>query len=317
MKIRHCTILTALAFFGCIAARAQQIDQTALSFDLSYHFTQGDRFQIKQHSQQDSYLTVDGVESRTTNGQDGVLELTVDTITGNQATLTASFKEISLLSSNRDQHISVNTTTDDQGTYNRLFKAMTGKDFTIVLEQNGTVKSVSGLEAIFDQMIAAVPEVKVTERATLKQFLESQYGPEALKFALSFVLPSYPSRSVQLNGSWMNQLYTGGFYSGRLQNYWKLDYGDKYAIKLSNKGNFSTDSTQEVDMGGGQKGFVDLKGEVKGQYVIDPETDWPTMCISHMELGGNYIYENKKHKKKNILVPVRMVKDVSYQFKHL
>lgn len=317
MTIRHCILLTALTLFGFTAAVAQQVNESSRSFDLSYHFTKGDQFEIKQHSQQDSYLTVDGVETRTTNGQDGVLQLTVDTVTGNQATLSAAFKQITLLSSNQDQHISVNTTTDDNGTYNRLFKAMTGKTFTIVLQQNGTVKSVSGLDAIFDQMISAVPEVKVGERATLKQFLESQFGPEAIKFGLSFVLPCYPARSVQINGSWMNQLYTGGFYSGRMQNYWKLEYGDKYTIKLSNKGTFSTDSTQEVDMGGGQKGFVDLKGEVKGQYVLDPETDWPTICISHMELGGNYIYENKKRKKDNILVPVRMVKDVSYQFKHL
>lgn len=317
MTIRHCILLTALTFLGCSAALAQEINQTSRSFDLSYHFTKGDQFEIKQHSQQDSYITLGGVESRTTNGQDGVLQLTVDTVTGNQATMTATFKQIMLLSSNQDQHISVNTTTDDKGVYNRLFKAMTGKTFTVVLQQNGTVKSVSGLNTIFDQMIAAVPEVKADERATLKHFLQSQFGPEAIKFGLSFVLPSYPVRSVQVNGSWMNQLYTGGFYSGRLQNYWKLEYGDKYTIKLSNRGTFSTDSTQEVDMGGGQKGFVDLKGEVKGQYVLDPETDWPTICISHMELKGNYIYESKKRKKDNILVPVRMVKDVSYQFKHL
>lgn len=314
--MKRLRILSVMLFCAlCSTAWGQQVNEAPLSFDLQYHFTKGDKFEIKQHSQQDSYLNVNGEQSRTTNGQDGIMQLTVTDVSGNQATLSANFKQIVLLSSNADQHVSVNTSTDDNSVYNKLFKAMAGKSFTIVLQQDGTVKNISGLDAIFDQMIAAVPEVKASERPTLKQFLESQYGPEAIKFSLSIVLPHYPARSVQLNGSWMNQLYTGGFYSGRLQNYWKLEYGDKYTIKLSNKGIFSTDSTQEVDLGGGQKGFVDLKGEVKGQYVLDPESDWPTICISHMELGGNYIYKTKS--KKNLLVPVRMVKDVSYQFKHL
>lgn len=317
MMKKNRILLLAVLLMSAGAARAQEDNASTLSFDLAYHFTKGDQFQITQHSQQDSYLTVDGVESRTTNEQDGTLALTATAVSGNQATFSATFRQITLLSSNADQHISVNTTSEDTGVYNRLFKAMTGKSFTIVLENSGTVKSVTGLDSIFDQMIAAVPEVKAADRPVLKKFLESQFGPEAVRFSLAFVLPNYPARSVQLNGSWMNQLYTGGFYSGRMQNYWKLDYGDRYTIKLHNKGNFSTDSTQEVDLGGGQKGFVDLKGEVTGNYVIDPETDWPTLCVSHMELNGNYIYEMKKGKKNKLFVPVRMVKDVSYQFKHM
>lgn len=310
-------LLTVLVCALQYTAGAQQADESTLSFDLAYRFTQGDQFEIKQHAQQDSYLSMGGMPSRTTNAQDGTMLLTVASVNATEATLTATFKQITLVSSNADTHISVNTSTDDQGLYNRLFKAMTDKPFTIVMQNNGTVKSVTGLDSIFDQMIAAVPEVKADERPTLKHFLESQYGEEAIKFALTFVLPDYPVRSVHINGSWMSQLYTGGFYTGRMQNFWKLDYGDKYLLKLSNRGTFSTDSTQQVDMGGGQQGFVDLKGEVKGQYVLDPETDWPTRSVSHMELKGNYIYLNKKRKKRKIFIPVRMVKDVSYQFKHL
>lgn len=316
MKTCH-MLMTALLLLVCTRGFSQEQTESTQSFNLKYKFAKGDKFQIKKHSQQDSYLNVNGEEERTTNVQDGTLLMTVTSVSGVQATVSASFQQINLQSSTSDQHISVNTSSDDNGLYNRLFKAMTNKNFTMVIQQDGVIKNISGLDAIFDQMIAALPGVKPAERPTLKRFLQSQYGPEALKSSMAFILPHYPARTVQVNGSWMNQLYTAGFYTGRLTTYWKLEYGDKYTIKLSNTGKFSTDSAQKVDLGGGQMGFVDLKGNTEGNFVIDPETDWPSLCVSHVELNGNYIYISPKNKKKKLLVPVRVVRDASFQFKHL
>lgn len=305
--------LCMLVAFG--SAFAQMDDP--ISFDLKYKFTKGDEYQITLHTQQDSYLTVNGVSSRTTNQRDAQLHLTITAINHLEATIEVAYQKLMLVSSSADDHISVNTESDDKNIYNRLFKPLIGKKFTLILQRNGTVKSVSDMSDIFGQMIAAVPEVKADEKKTLKQFLESQFGAEALKADLSRVFPYYPVRTVQAKGSWSNLLYTDGFYHARINNYWKLDFGDKMAINLSNKGRFVTDSTEQVNLGGGNKGFVDLKGELQGKYLVDPETYWPTSCITHTELKGNYIYLNPNKKKKNVIVPVRVVMDASYKFKHL
>lgn len=305
-----CIILMLLLPFAPVFAQQGQS-----SFNLQYQFQKGDQFQIKQHFQQDSYLNLNGVEQRTTNQQDAVLMLTVTDVNSLQATLEASYKEIRLISSSQNQNISVNTDSDGKDVFNRMFKAMTGKTFTIVMQYNGLIKSVSGLSPIFDDMIAAVPEVKAKERETLKKFLESQYGPEQVKENLSLVLPYYPDMAVSSNGSWTNQLYTNGLYNGHLVNQWKMTFGDKFSINLINTAKFTTDSTREVDLGGGQKGYVDLKGEVQGQYMVNPASGWPTICITHTELKGDYVYMNPSDDKRNVRVPVRVVKDASYQFK--
>jgi hypothetical protein len=303
--------LTLISFSSAFA----QLSNSSSEFDLKYQFTTGDQFQVKQHSQEDSYLDLDGVEQRTTNQLDDTMLLTVTNVNAAQATLEATFKQISLLSSSQDQSVSVNTNSDAKDVYNRLFKAMTGKKFTIIMQSNGIISSISGLNSIFDAMIGNAG-VEAKDRETLKKFLDSQFGPEALKGSLALILPYYPNTPVQVNGTWTNRLYTNGFYNAHTDNYWKLAYGDKYSINLTNKALFSTDSTQEVDMGGGQKGYVDLTGKVQGQYMIDPSSGWPTMCITHTELKGDYIYINPKNGKGKIQVPVRVVKDASYQFKH-
>lgn len=310
-------LVTTLLLLGGVAAFAQE--ENPESFDFKYKFQKGDQYDITLHTQQDSYLTMDGTPQRTTNQRDAVIHLTITDVNQLEATMEASYQKLILISSSSDDHISVNTESDDNDLYDRLFKPLIGKKFTIVLQNNGLVKSIGSMSAIFDQMIAAVPEVKAHEKETLKDFLEAQFGSTSLKADLATVFPYYPVRTVQLNGSWSNLLYTEGFYHARINNYWKLDFGDKLAVNISNKGRFVSDSTEQVDLGGGNKGFVDLKGETQGKFLVDPQTFWPTSCITHTELNGNYIYinPNKKKKKGNISVPVRVVMDASYKFKHL
>lgn len=311
-------LITVLLLGAGIAVFAQEDNPE--SFDFKYKFQKGDQYEITLHTQQDSYLTTDGTPQRTTNQRDAQINFTITGVNQLEATIEASYQKLVLISSSSEDQISVNTESEGNDLYDRLFKPLIGKKFTIVLQNNGLVKSVSDMSAIFDQMIAAVPEVKEDEKETLKGFLEAQFGASALKADLATVFPYYPVRTVQLNGSWSNLLYTEGFYHARINNYWKLDFGDKLAINLSNKGRFVSDSSETVDLGGGNKGFVDLKGETLGKFLVDPQTYWPRSCITHTELSGSYIYINpnkKKRKKGNITVPVRVVMDASYKFKHL
>jgi hypothetical protein len=305
------TIFFVTGMLSAIFAPAQEY------MDLHYQFTKGDQFQLIQHSSQETYLTLNGEKDRTSNETNATLSLTITGIQAGNATIEASYKQINLQSSSHDQQVSVNTQSDADDIFNRLFKGLIGKKFTIVLQKNGTIKKVNGLDEIIDQMVANVKGVKSDEKTALRNLLESQFGPEALRSSLVIALPYYPPQKVHTGDSWMNQLYTEGFYHARIDNYWKLDYGNKFVIKLSNQGKFNTDATQEVDLGGGQKGYIDLNGKIEGKYVVDPETHWPTSCILHTELAGNYIYKSSKKRKRDVEVPVRVVINTRYQVRHL
>lgn len=302
-------VVISCLFFFFTSLRAQEY------LDLHYHFDKGDQFQVHQHANQETYLTLKDVPQRTTNQMDAVLLLTVRDVTeGGGATLDAEYKKISLQSSQDNLNVSVNTEAASDDVFNRLFKALIGKKFTISMDADGTIDTITGMGAIFDQMIGAVQGVKEKEKPVLKTFLENQMGAEQVKANLAVVLPYYPQYKVRTGDSWSSHLYTEGFYHGRIDNYWKLTYGTRYMVKLENKGQFGTDASEEVDLGGGQKGRMDLNGEMIGKYVIDPATSWPSMSIIHTELTGKYTYIMKK---KNMDVPVRIVKDASYQIKHL
>lgn len=284
---------------------------------LHYHLQLHDRFEMTQHSQQDSYLTLDAGPQRTTQQLDATMLFTVDSLKAGGAVLRVHYESLNLQTSQDQQNISVNTAAAGTDQYSRLFKAMMGQDFFMTLLPDGTLGSIYGMNRVFDRMIAAVPELKPADKATLKHFLQSQFGPAALKTSLAYVLPRYPDHQVQTGDSWMDIEYTKGLYNGRIDNYWRLDYGDRFTLRLSNKGKFSTDASQKVDFGGKQKGYVNLQGTIEGHCLLDPETDWPAMVISHSEMKGNYVYEAERRKKRELKVPVRVVMDASFQFKHL
>ncbi len=313
MKILTTLILSLMIFSGVSA-------QDYL--ELQYQLNKGDQFEIDQQANQETYLTVNDIPKRTSSHTNAVLLLTVQELSTGKATLKAEYKKIALQSSQDELDVSVNTETPAGDVYNKLFKAFIGKPFTITMEENGTIDKVSGLSAIFDQMINAVEGVEEKDKPELKAFLEDHLGAEQIKANLSMVLPYYPAYKVRTGDSWSSHLATDGFYNGDIDNYWKLTYGTQYMVKLKNTGKFGTNASEVVDLGDGQQGRMDLNGELKGQYAVNPKTGWPTLSIVHTELTGKYTYfimkgKRKKKKKTDLEVPVKILKNISYKVKHL
>lgn len=289
------------------------------ALEMQYTLAKGDRFEMTQHSRQENYLTLDGVLQRTTQELDAVIQFSVTAMEYPTATLEGRFEKLTLLSSGDNQQVSVNTGGDENDLYNKAFKQIIGKPFRLSMYTDGTIKDIQGLESLFDSIVSTLSLKKEDERNAMKQLLESQFGSEELKAKLVMVLPHYPSHAIGTGDSWLDVIYTDGFYHGRIDNYWKLDYGDSHTIKLSNRGKFTTDNSEVVDLGSGLKGTIDLAGETQGRFAVDPATGWPLICTQHTELNGKYTYKaNRKLKlKRDLEVPVRVVSDINYHIKHL
>ncbi len=313
-------IVLSLCFVLCLSsATAQEY------LNLEYHFDKGDQYQIHSTSNQETYLTVNEVDQRTTNNQNMTMLLTFKGITPDGgAKIQTEYKKIILSSSQKDTKVSVNTDSNESDIFNKLFKALINKKFTIVLSPTGEVEKVSGMDAIIDQMIDTLPDVKKKERPKLKNFLTEHIGPEQVKLNLSLVIPQYPPFKVHKGDAWSNHVKTKGLYDGTIDNYWSLKYGNKFMAKLENNAKFSSNLSKVLDLGGGQKGRVNLHGDIKGEYVVNPKTSWPTRSIIHSELKGDFtffVYKNKRKKKKGqkqeLKVPVRIIRNMNFEIKHL
>ncbi len=284
---------------------------------LQYHFSKGDRFEMQRQSTRDSYLQIQGVSQRTTQQLKDTLLFTIASVSDGTATISVQFKNIFLLASGDNRQMSVNTQSGGKDIFNQVFRKIINKPFTLTMTSGGMIKNISGLSEILQNMQETVAKKSASERAAFKTLLEQQFGPEALKTSLQEALPQYPDNSVRTGDSWTNFLNTGGALSGRIQYYWKMDYGDKYSINLSSKGNFSTDKDKVVPLGNNMEGNVMMTGELQGKYAIDPGSGWPNLCVQHTEVKGNYIYKPNDKMKNGLTVPVRIVSDEQYSIRHL
>lgn len=303
--------MAALCLLSVISAQAQDYLQ------LQYQFSQGDRFELLRHSTQDSYLEIQGVTRRTTRQLRDTLLLTVAAADHGGATITATFRNIFLLASGDNQQMTINTAAGDDDIFNRLFKKIINRPFTITMDAAGNIKTVSGLQETLDAMQQTLEGRSADEKEAFHTLIREQFGPEALKASLQEVLPVYPDHEVRTGDSWSNFLYTGGSMAGQTDYYWKLDYGDKYAMNLSSNGKFSTDPQKVVPLGEGMKGTINLNGTTQGKYAVDPTTGWPSLCIQHLEVSGNYHYRPNPNMKRGLTVPVRIVSDLQCQIRHL
>lgn len=304
------------SLYGIIALLLFSMTLSAQQTNLQYQFKAKDRFQLSQQSQQETYQTVDDIDQRTTQEMEATYIFTIENVIGGKAEINAQFKHLKLQASNADADMLIDTDGDETDDLNKLFKGLIGRSFNIVMYANGNVEKVDGLDKLTDSVMHEV-KVKRKVRQALKDLLNNQLGNEAMKANLQLIMPQYPSHAVKTNDSWSDILHSNGLLKGQTNLYWKLTYSDNYAIKISSKGDYSSDKSTKMDLGAGMMGSMDLKGELQGNYLIDPSTGWPSLCIQHAEVKGNYVFDPTKQMKKGLTVPVRVVTNARFKVSHL
>jgi len=85
--------------------------------------------------------------------------------------------------------------------FEKMFSAMIGKSFTVIFAPDGSVKSVSGMDAIIDNMLGAISDYGQMG-AQLGAQMSQQFSDESMKnmFAQSFNF--YPDNAVNVGDSW-------------------------------------------------------------------------------------------------------------------
>jgi hypothetical protein len=84
----------------------------------------------------------------------------------------------------------------------RLMNGMIGKSINVIFAPNGSVKSVSGFEQIYQSL---VNNIEPTERDMLRTSLQS-FNDEAMKQTFEQTFCFYPQKSVKVGDTWQNNV---------------------------------------------------------------------------------------------------------------
>jgi hypothetical protein len=155
-----------------------------------------------------------------------------------------------------------NISGDDQmAMMKRLFAGIKGKAFTMKVDEEGNVLSVSGFDEIINSMIDSAG-VNEDMKLQMKVSLRDQFNEQELKnqFAQAFMI--FPNKKVKPGDSWQKDYRMGGKMPA--------SFSTTYTVKKMEADQVTLDA--KTIIGSAPGGEMEVKGEQTGTLLIDSKT---------------------------------------------
>jgi hypothetical protein len=140
---------------------------------------------------------------------------------------------------------------------NRVFYSIKGKKFTMTVDAEGKVQSVTGFENMASSLIDSL-DVPEDKKAQIKQQFEKQFNGEQMKGQLERVWYIFPNKEVKVGDSWTKQNVVNGDMPGK--------YTSTYKVKEIEGDMVTLEETTRVES---QQEKINITGDITGTMVID------------------------------------------------
>ena len=143
----------------------------------------------------------------------------------------------------------------------KVYGGLLGKDFEVMLDKEGTVQSVSGMDEILAAMIESFGNDMQLQQVA--QSLQAQFSDEAMKGTFNQSFQMYPGKAVKVGDTWeVKQESDAGGMPMKIKS--------TYMLKSAGSGKATLDVVSDID---GMDGS--LKGTQGGEITMDQKTGLP------------------------------------------
>ncbi|MFB6455748.1 DUF6263 family protein [Chitinophaga sp. Hz27] len=304
--------LTLLAFTFQVNAQAY--------VDLSYHFNNGEQFELEQKSRNETYMTVNDIQQRTTRDYNNIIVIDVKEVSPGKATLNFYYKELKFNWNAKNTNIAVDANGPaSTEPFQKGLKFILKKPFTVEINSFGIISKIEGLNELLDSAETAFNDLKKDEQAAYKKLMTDQFGTEAFRSWLEQLLVMYPAHGIKTGTQWEENVPMRGGLVGSIDLYWNLQTWDAQTAKIGGTAKIKTDKVQMLELEDGIKATAEISGATQSNYLISRSSGFPSICVQTTELNGAYTYKANKAKgfKKDINVPVKVITNASYKIKQM
>lgn len=154
----------------------------------------------------------------------------------------------------------------------KMFGSIIGKSFQAVIAPDGSVISVSGFNAIVEDLIKNMGDDSQSQM--FEQALEQQFSDEAIKTMLEQYMKIYPGKTIKKGDSWIVKQNTDAMGM-------TMAVKSTYRLKSVDKKVALTDVTSTID---GMDGAI--TGTQQGTVEFDVETGLVKMSIINQKMKG-------------------------------
>ena len=286
-------VVAAVVFFVSIFTISAQ---TTLSFNPE----KGAKYEYHTEMVQNIKTTVMGQEVPAEIKMDMMYLMEVKDKSEQESTVQFTFSEIAYIVSSLYMKMEFDSKNPNESPsdidlmLSKMFKEMLGKSFTAVINTDGSVESVSGMEAIGESMTNAIAR-DGQMIAQLGAHMKEQFNDAAMKNMFETSFKVYPANPVRTGNSW-------DIENAVTMNNLNVMYKSKYTLRSvsRNVATVAVDTKIEMNPEAGIVEGSNISGTQTGTLTIDTRTG--------MILTGN-VTANMKGAMRTSGMDVQMVLD--------
>jgi hypothetical protein len=146
------------------------------------------------------------------------------------------------------------------GIMSRIFSAIKGKSFSMQVDEEGKVLSVTGFDQIINGMVdstGADENAKLQIRASLRD----QFNEQAVKDQFAQIFTIFPNKKVKVGDNWEKHLQTGGKVPAKFLTVYTVKQIEGDHVTLNAKSNISSVGGEML-----------VTGDQTGTLLVDSKT---------------------------------------------
>jgi hypothetical protein len=173
--------------------------------------------------------------------------------------------------------------------FNQAMIEMINKPFHLKLNFDGTIKEMTGIKQIIDDLIEKFNYLPDETLAEIRKLLNDTFGKDALKGSFELITAIFPNTAVNVNERWKKSIKTNSSMEFTQDYTYTLNKAKRKYYLLSGEADISSE-TKRVSIGDSYATYH-LKGKAISDVKVDRKTGWIMDMDIRQNIKGHYDLE--------------------------
>ncbi|MGC3948207.1 MAG: DUF6263 family protein [Chryseolinea sp.] len=253
---------------------------------LAYNLKVGDRFELRQKTEQKIIQTIMGMDQTGNNAYDGTIEMKVVSVDADHIRLEAKMTHLKSHIKNFMNEMLVDSDGDAGESANKIIRGMMNREFYVTISRTGTVEKVEGVENLW----AGIDKVDATEdeKKQLKSSMGQMINESSFRNGLGQAFIPYSTKPVQPGDQWATQNGIPASFPVVTDIKWLLESTTSSHAVVKGDGVFkTTDKDKVITLPGvDMKAKVDLGGDQKISATTTTRSGLPDKVGVDAKMSG-------------------------------
>lgn len=191
----------------------------------------------------------------------------------------------------------------------KAFSGIVNESFTMKITPEGEIKKMEGVDKLIENIMKKFNVTDESQKQQLKSSLQSQFGEEALKGSMEYMMAVYPEKPVGVGDAWNKSL--------KIAMGIPMAISTVYTLKDRKNGVANLDVNSKIDSAEGEpmqfSGMnmtYQVSGDQKGTLQLDEKTGFTKNSDITQSLSGTLTLSGAPQMQEPMTLPIKITSHI-------